>query len=266
MRRDLLYSPRLLCERLAIESIRKKRLSQLKGTPAARLSLGHIESLELIVLARKLGINTIYDIGANVGTWSLLAQSLIPAAQIHAFEPLDRHQQEFRQSFGSSKEVVLHPIALGSQKAEQTLHVVSSSDSSSLLQSTELLEEHFGIREVGESKVQVWRLDDYQELKNLPSPDLLKLDIQGYELEALRGAPNCLKSVKALITEVSFVAFYRNQCLFHDLVAYLASFGLFTYAFGAGTATGSQVFQTDVLFVRSRPSNRSVITSGQSPI
>src|ERR1700722_2955050 len=95
MRLELLYNPRLLCERLAIESVRRRRLAALKDTQAAGLALGHIDTLELVELAGQAGINVIYDIGANVGTWSLLAKALIPAARIHAFEPLAKHQAQF---------------------------------------------------------------------------------------------------------------------------------------------------------------------------
>ncbi|MCU1304361.1 MAG: methyltransferase, FkbM family, partial [Candidatus Sulfotelmatobacter sp.] len=91
MRFELLYNPRLLCERLAIESARRRRLGSLRGTPGGGLALGHIDTLELVELAREAGISVIYDIGANVGTWSLMATSLIPSACIHAFEPLPKH-------------------------------------------------------------------------------------------------------------------------------------------------------------------------------
>ena len=153
MRLELLYNARLLCERLAIESVRRRRLAALKGTQAAGLTLGHIDTLELVGLAGQAGISVIYDVGANVGTWSLLAKSLIPDARIHAFEPLPKHQTEFLRNFTGTEDVILHPIAVGSDNATETLHVTDFSDASSLLQPNEASWSKFGVREVSASGI-----------------------------------------------------------------------------------------------------------------
>jgi FkbM family methyltransferase len=240
----------LLCQRLAIESVNRRRLATLKGTLASGLRLGHIDTLELVELASQAGISVMYDIGANVGTWSLLAKALVPDARIEAFEPLPKHQAEFLRNFTGSTDVTLHPIAVGSDNGTETFHVTHFSDASSLLQPNEASWSQFGVREVQHLPLPVVRLDDYRRDRQLPRPDLIKLDIQGFEVEALRCAPECLMSAKAVITEVSFIEYYEGQCLFHDLVAHLARFGLFMQAFGINMPTGKSVGQTDVLFMR----------------
>ena len=250
MRLELLYNPRLLCERMATALLQRRRLAKLRGTLAQNLSLGHIDSLELLEIARPLGIQTIYDIGANVGTWTLLAKAIIPEAAVEAFEPLAKHHIGFQENLQGISEVTLHRLALGAENTTADLRVTDFSDASSLLPLADASHSHFGLKEVEVVPATVRRLDDYRIETGLSVPDLIKLDVQGYELEVLKGSQECLRSVKAVITEVSFINYYKGQCLFHDLVGFLSEFDLFVAAFGINTPTAAIVNQTDVIFLR----------------
>jgi FkbM family methyltransferase len=251
MRRALFYNPRLLCERLATESHRRRRLSRLHGTAAAGLSLGHIDSLELLELLRARDIRVIYDVGANVGTWTLLAKSVFPAAEIHAFEPLPRHCDGFAANVDGLERLELHRIALGSMSDDsRSLRVTSFSDASSLLPLAARGQAEFGVNEVECLPVTLRRLDDYRTERDLPLPDLIKLDVQGFELEVLRGAELALRSAKALIAELSFAEFYEGQSLFEEFVGFVAARGFRLTALGVNTPLGQPLAQTDGLFLR----------------
>src|SRR5262245_12971940 len=115
MRFGLLLKPGVLCQRLAEQALQRRRLRKLRHTAAHRLYLGHIDSLELLEAARPLGISVVYDIGANVGTWTLLAKAVIPQCSIEAFEPLPQHVVTFQQKVWGVGGVRLHCVALGSQ-------------------------------------------------------------------------------------------------------------------------------------------------------
>jgi FkbM family methyltransferase len=250
MRSQLLYNPRVLFERVAQFSFARRRLKKLQGTPAQTLRVGHIDSLELLELLKDTPPEIIYDVGANVGTWTVLAKSIFPKSQVHAFEPLDQLSEEFFKRTRGLGEVYRHPVALGSSAGTASMKLTDFIDASSLLDMTPTQVSHYHVHPAGETAVQVKRLDDYCREKSLPRPDLIKLDIQGYELEALRGADECLKSTTAIVTEVSFLELYEKQCLFHDVVQFLAAQGFGITAFGAQTALGCRVFQSDVLFER----------------
>jgi FkbM family methyltransferase len=216
------------------------------------LHSGHIDSLELLDLIAGAGVNVIYDIGANVGTWSLLAKSIIPNAKIHAFEPLPEHADAFARACTGLNDIILHHVALGSENSTATLHVTDFSDASSLLPIAEAGRLHFGIQEAGRFATTVRRLDDYRAEKQLPWPDVLKLDVQGYELEVLKGATECLMHAKAVIAEVSFVVIYEEQCLFEGVVELMKERGFRLHALGVNTSLGRPLVQTDALFVSSR--------------
>ncbi len=249
MRLEVLYNPRLLCERLAELSLARRRLEKLHGTVAAGLTTGHIDSLELLDLLRPNPPRVIYDVGANVGTWTLLAKALFPQSEIHAFEPLPVHSGKFRNATQSLPRVQLYEIGLGSKSCRTMMKVTDFSDASSLLPLSETGKKQWRLEQVAEVPIRVERLDDWVARHKLPLPDLIKLDVQGFELEVLRGAERTLASTRAVLLEASFKVFYEGQCRFDQLVSWLAQFGLHTYALGQGARLGQPLLQADILFL-----------------
>lgn len=250
MRLELFYNPRLLCERLAELSLERRRLAKLRGTVASQLTTGHIDSLELLELLRPINPQVIFDVGTNVGTWTQLAKALYPQAQIHAFEPLPRHIAGFRQRTAGLSDVRLHEIGLGRESGRTVMKVTDFSDASSLLALTEAGRKQWHLEQVEEIPIQIERLDECVAAHQLPQPDLLKLDVQGFELEVLRGAEQTLARTKAVLLEASFQNFYEGQCRFDELVAWLAQCGFHLRALGHGTRLGHPLIQADVLFTR----------------
>lgn len=249
MRPELFCDPILLMERLGQAAGDRLRLRKIRRTPASILKKGHIDSLELLELLRPLDPKVIYDIGANVGTWTLLAKAVYPAATLHCFEPLFGHLEKFRQATAALSGVTPHQVCLGSAAGEAKLRVLDFSDASSLLPISGEGKKRWNLQEAGQEAVKVERLDDWVVGHDLPAPDLLKIDVQGYELEVLKGAETCLSRAKAVLAEVSFRQFYESQCLFHDVVSFMAQRGFWLSAVGHGIALGRPLIQCDALFV-----------------
>lgn len=248
MRTQLLYNPLLLIERVGHWATEKRRLRRIRGSAASDLSTGHIDSLELLEMLNSSDVKAVYDIGANVGTWTRLAKSILAHAEIHAFEPLPQHVREFRESTKEMDGITLHEIALGENCGKAHLHLTSTTDSSSILPLTRIGADIYNLSVTSTIEVPMESLDRVIRDQNLPQPDLIKLDIQGYELNALRGAVHALDRTRAVIIEVSFAEIYEGQCLFHDVVSFLANRDFYLSSVGHGIKAGANLLQADLLF------------------
>ena len=260
MRLSLLYNPRLICERLSGILQDRRRLRTLRHTVAAGLELGHLDSLELLELLRDNPPKVIYDIGAFSGTWTLLAKAIFPNSEVHAFEPLASLASDFSERTGHVAGVYRHPVAIGSTRGRLPLQLANALDCSSLLKIGAEQTRQFHVTSAGTEMVDVERLDEYVGRNGLPLPNLIKLDVQGFELEALRGADECLKAAYAVISEVSFIELYQGQCLFGDIVEFLKDRKFLTRAFSVATSLGRPLIQTDVLF--QKPDDETLRSNG----
>lgn len=210
---------------------------------------------EHLALLRRIQPRTVLDVGANRGQFSLAVQRAVPGVEIVAFEPIPEAAGTYRAALGADSRVELVKTALGAEPGEAELVVTGEDDSSSLLEPTELqLAEHPGTAPRTRITVPVTTLDDALAGRDLARPVLLKLDVQGFELEVLRGAKASMAtSVDLVYTEVSFREYYRGQCLAQDVCAELrgAGFDLVDIGHVSRNAAGAAL-QADFLFNRRR--------------
>ncbi|HEY1763626.1 MAG TPA: FkbM family methyltransferase [Opitutaceae bacterium] len=250
MRASLLFNPLDAVERLALASQRWRRRRRLRGTPAADLSPGHLDSLELLELLRISPPQVIHDVGANVGTWTRLAKAIFPEAAVEAFEPLEAQGAVFSERTSNLAGVRLHPVALGPREGTVALQVTDFPDATSVLTLSEEGRRTFGVSPTEDREVRMATLDRLIAEGIVQPPDLLKLDVQGYELEVLKGGDQALRRARAVLCEVSFRSFYQGQAEFADIVAFLAARGFSLHAFGPSLVPGRPLAQADALFTR----------------
>ncbi|CAA7615423.1 putative Methyltransferase, FkbM family [Candidatus Terasakiella magnetica] len=216
------------------------------------LCWGVAATVEHQALLAGLAVSTVVDVGANRGQFALLARALWPQAFIHAYEPEAAAAMVFERLMAEEPRVRLTRIAVGAEAGCATLLVSECSDNSSLLPVTER-QLHFG-RGAGFShgqEVSVARLDALLRPEDIIAPALLKLDIQGGELQALQGAGPLLARFAHILAEVSFVSLYQGQALAGDIVAFLHGQGFRLAGMGRAERDGAGVcVQTDFLFVR----------------
>ena len=170
---------------------------------------------------------TVLDVGANKGQFSRAATRAFPGARIIAFEPLEAVAAEWRRHLADVATAEIHVCALGAEDGTVAFHPHEYSLASSVLPVARGAgaEGGSGAGELAPVEVPVRRLDDLVTLDDLRAPLLAKLDVQGYELEVLRGAEATLRHVDALVVELAFERHYEGQPLFTEVLAHLAERG-----------------------------------------
>ncbi len=144
--------------------------------------------------------------------------------------------------------------ALGNEEGKIIFHQHKHSSSSSILNTTDDCNELFPqTKDQKDIEVRITTIDNYfgnilnEGHKNI----LLKIDVQGFELEVLKGAQKTLNMISACLLEINFTNLYKNQASFNELYEFLHRMG-FEYA-GAMDQNfnkeGKLVF-SDILFTR----------------
>jgi FkbM family methyltransferase len=159
-----------------------------------------------------LKLRTVVDVGANRGQSSLFALHTFAAARIVSLEPLAKPAARFRRVFAKERRVTLHHAALAPETGRSTMHVSGHDDSSSLLPITATQGRIFrGTNEVRTETVRTGPLSEFLDGSSIEEPALLKLDVQGYEPEALRACGELLDKFAYVCAEGSFIELYEGH-------------------------------------------------------
>lgn len=196
--------------------------------------------------------SSVVDIGANRGQFTLLMAGLRPDAAILAFEPLVEPYRKLVELTARWPRVQAFNMAIGPKRTSLPMNVAKRDDSSSLLPITDLQEQifpHTGLDH--QVEVQVAPLGDFLNEQDLAGPSLMKIDVQGYELEVLKGVRDQLGRIDVIYIEASFLQLYQGQPLAADVIDVLNGDGFrLTTIHNLVTAPDGRAVQADFLFER----------------
>ena len=134
----------------------------------------------------------IFDVGANIGQFSIACQRIMPGCDLHAFEPSPRTFEGLRRNLVQSSLLHLHNVGFSSETREAELY---SSEAAATIASVHKLERPLRpFRDEFTERVQLTTIDSFCEERKLGRIDFLKLDIEGHELNALQGAAALLEA------------------------------------------------------------------------
>jgi FkbM family methyltransferase len=194
---------------------------------------------------------TVIDAGANIGQFTRAAVETFSDVRIIAFEPLPDVADTLRENLKDAPRVEVRTEALGSTDGTIVFRRNAYTPASSVLRLRADGAEAFDLAEGEELEVRIARLDTALEGEELEPPVLLKLDLQGYELEALRGATGMLQHTQHVLLEIGLQPTYEEEPTFEEVYAALTSAGFrFVSPVSFLRDGGGRISQMDALFER----------------
>ncbi len=215
-------------------------MSRLKAAALAALRTANIEARRAAPhdakgiqrqLLAQAEARHIIDAGAYYGEWTAFYRAAFPAATVHAFEPFPASLAALRAKFAHDPRVKIIPAALSDTPGERTFHSNNDAPTNSLLAAHErvgeLLAEPELVAPRERLRVQVTNLDTYAQQEKIDRIAVLKMDIQGAELSALRGAHALLRGsrIDLIYSEILLAPHYKDQPHYFELCKALHDLG-----------------------------------------
>jgi FkbM family methyltransferase len=205
------------------------------------------------VWLKESSIKTVIDVGAHTGQFASAIRAILPEAYIYSFEPLSDCCHQLTRRMSKHGRFQAFCVALGDQRGETTFWRNSFSKASSVLPMSDIPKTAFPwTAKSTPVNVRMHMLDDYTDKMDLKSKVLLKIDVEGYELNVLKGATRVLERIDYILSEMSYYSLYEGSALFHDVYSFLYENG-FTYIGTWDQVVSPQngtILQADALFTR----------------
>jgi FkbM family methyltransferase len=182
--------------------------------------------------------DTIIDVGAYEGEWSQNIYHIFPDANYIMIEPLEEKEPILNNVDVPNKEIYTSVLADTSGKV---VDFHKNNTGSSYYPENRQIEMDVTTRETK-------RIDDLLSNKVF-SNALLKMDVQGAEIDILKGAANIIDDISMIYLECSLIEFNEGAPLCEEVINELRRLGYIPFDIGEMHHKGNQLIQIDLLFV-----------------
>jgi FkbM family methyltransferase len=230
-RQELLHLRSTLSWKLTAPLRRLPRLGKASTTPRDDLRNGpepfcaaspvHLDFMEEALRhlhAKGFRPRVVLDVGAAKGHWSERAARVFPEAAFYLFDPLKESEPALRALSKGDSRFHHFLMALGRERGTLPMNVGRDPEASSLL-------DFPGQDQAARRPVPVETVDGLLAAGRISRPDLVKLDVQGFELEVLAGGAALFDGACVFIVEVNLFEFMPRCPLAHEVVAYFGERG-----------------------------------------
>jgi len=192
----------------------------------------------------------IFDVGAAHGGWSKKIHGIFREAHFHMFEPAYTEVDDYKTHIDKLIEsepdkFTIHPDALGSTNQIQKIFINRGNPVGNTL-----LDSKFTRNNWDPVDTHVATIDHIVQSASAAQPDLIKIDVQGGELEVLKGATHTLIDTQVLLLELWLDRGYGPTTpLFHEIINWLLPFGFHVVDFtGTYRKPDNRLISQDMLF------------------
>ena len=149
----------------------------------------------------------ILDVGANHGTWTRTALRYFPEAEFVLVEPQDHLKVHIQDLIDSGKKIRWINAGVADKSGMMRFYISDRDDSSTFLPK----EEQPQTRVASETVVEVKTLDEIVSLYDLPAPDLIKIDAEGFDLRVMQGASKVIGKTDVFLLEAGALCPFENS-------------------------------------------------------
>ena len=184
------------------------------------------------------------DVGAYIGEWTVLFKEFFPECKILMIEAQESKVPMLHEIQSRYRDITFENVLLGSESGREVSFVEMETGSS-------VFEESSPYKRDRVSKKQITMDDLIKRQPEFSSPDFLKLDVQGYELEILKGAEKLLANTEIVLLETSLIPVNQGCPLIHEVIGYMSqrNFRMLDFCSQVRRKDAS-LWQTDLLFIK----------------
>lgn len=173
---------------------RESRLALGKGWGTGTVSAEVRDCFDQLPVTSRIQ-PVVLDIGANVGNWTAALLAIAPDATVYAFEPSTVAHAELSKRFSKNPNVHIVKAAVGAKSG--TANLWADKEGSGLASLTQRKLDHFGIDMNHSESVDVVTLDSWCK-ENSVYPELIKIDVEGHEMDVLQGGEKTISTTNVV--------------------------------------------------------------------